>query len=271
MGRLDLEYPKESFSTVNRYGNRGRYNLKTIHEIVNTCPVLHVSFNTPDSPFPATLPMLGKMGSFSRPSADLGDVLDLYLHGYVSSRMINLARNSEDGKGIPMTIAATHVDGMILSLTPNTHSFNYRSAILFGRATVVTDLPEKLYAMEAVVNGAVPTRWQNSRNPPNNAEMQSTSVLRVRISHGSAKIRTGVPMDNREDMADLELQKRVWTGVIPMYQTFGTPIPGPYNQVEVPGYLAEYIKDTNEENVTNATTDALKEEVKPKKSDDADD
>ena len=26
--------------------------------------------------------MIGQMGSFDRPSADLGDVLDLYLHGY---------------------------------------------------------------------------------------------------------------------------------------------------------------------------------------------
>jgi hypothetical protein len=29
--------------------------------------------------------MIGQMGSFARPSADLGDVLDLYLHGFVMS------------------------------------------------------------------------------------------------------------------------------------------------------------------------------------------
>ena len=49
---------------------------------MNTCPMLHVSFNTLDSPFPATIPMIGQMGSFDRPSADLGDVLELYLHGW---------------------------------------------------------------------------------------------------------------------------------------------------------------------------------------------
>jgi hypothetical protein len=42
--------------------------------------MLHVSFNDPNSPFPAMLPMIGQMGSFDRPSADLDDVLDLYLH-----------------------------------------------------------------------------------------------------------------------------------------------------------------------------------------------
>ena len=46
--------------------------------------MLHVSFNAPNSPFPAVLPMIGQMGSFDRPSADLGDPLDLYLHGFVS-------------------------------------------------------------------------------------------------------------------------------------------------------------------------------------------
>ncbi len=51
---------------------------------MNSCPLLHVSFQPPDSPFPAVLPMIGQMGSFERPSADLGDVLDLYLHGWVA-------------------------------------------------------------------------------------------------------------------------------------------------------------------------------------------
>jgi len=59
------------------------YALETIHQIVNSCPILHVSFQAPNSPFPVVLPMIGQMGSFSRPSADLGDVLDLYLHGSV--------------------------------------------------------------------------------------------------------------------------------------------------------------------------------------------
>lgn len=132
------------------------YSLETIHQIINTSPVLHVSFAAPgggDSPFPAVLPMIGQMGSFARPSADTGDVLDLYLHGYVSSRIVNQARGAgsdgeeeEKKKGLPLTAAATHVDGLVLSLTPNSHSYNYRSAVLFGHAELVTDVAEKLWA-----------------------------------------------------------------------------------------------------------------------------
>ena len=60
------------------------YELETIHRIINSSRMLNVSFNDPDSQFPAVLPMIGQMGSFERPSADVGDVLDLYLHGFVA-------------------------------------------------------------------------------------------------------------------------------------------------------------------------------------------
>ncbi|KAH6842879.1 hypothetical protein B0I37DRAFT_206018 [Chaetomium sp. MPI-CAGE-AT-0009] len=248
----ELQYPTQPYSKVNRLKDRAEYGLETIHQIVNSCPMLHVSFQAPDSPFPAVLPMIGQMGSFSRPSADLGDVLDLYLHGYVSSRIMKTTRSADSQEeGIPMTIAASHLDGLVLALTPNSHSYNYRSAILFGHATLVTDVAEKLYAMELITNSVVPGRWEHTRVPPNAAEMQSTSVLRVRISAGSAKIRTGEPHDERADLEDGALLDRVWTGVVPVYTVRGEPVAGGYNRVgEVPGYLegwrAEVNKDSEE-------------------------
>ncbi|KAH6617944.1 hypothetical protein B0J18DRAFT_412391 [Chaetomium sp. MPI-SDFR-AT-0129] len=254
----ELQYPTEPYSKVNRLKDRADYALETIHRIVNTCPLLHVSFQAPGSPFPAVLPMIGQMGSFDRPSADLGDVLDLYLHGYVSSRIMNTARNSsssstsdppsQEPEGIPITIAATHLDGLVLSLTPNSHSYNYRSAILFGHASLVTSVPEKLYAMELITNSVVPQRWTHTRVPPNAAEMQSTSVLKVRITTGSAKIREGGPHDERGDLEDKGVVGRVWTGVVPVWSVLGTPVVGGYNEVgEVPGYLEEWRGERNRE------------------------
>ncbi|KAK4158412.1 hypothetical protein C8A00DRAFT_10883 [Chaetomidium leptoderma] len=149
-------------------------------------------------------------------------------------------------EGLPVTIAASHLDGLVLALTPNSHSYNYRSAILFGHATVVTDVAEKLYAMELITNGIVPQRWAHSRVPPNAAEMQSTSVLRVRIRTGSAKIRTGAPHDEKGDMEDEGLLGRVWTGVVPVHSVLGTPIAGGYNRVgEVPAYLEGWRGEMN--------------------------
>ncbi|KAI0155201.1 hypothetical protein GGR57DRAFT_464544 [Xylariaceae sp. FL1272] len=272
----DLQYPTRPYSKVNRYDVRATYALETIHQLVNTCPILHVSFTMPDTPFPMMLPMMlpmiGQMGSFERPSADTGDVLDLYLHGYVSSRLINLSRKSDSNEpaGLPITVGASHIDGLVLSLTPNSHSYNYRSAVLFGHAEIVTDVEEKQWAMKLITNSVVRNRYRNTRVPPNGAEMQSTSVLRVKIDSGSAKIRSGMPSDEKSDMEDQELLDRVWTGVVPVHYTLGEPMPGPYNRVEkVPGYLDEYVKEQNADAKEIALEAATKKMApKAKKGDD---
>ncbi|KAI0869330.1 hypothetical protein GGS24DRAFT_166620 [Hypoxylon argillaceum] len=266
----ELQYPTKPYSKVNRYGVRATYALQTIHELVNTCPILQVSFTAPDSPFPMMLPMIGQMGSFARPSSDTGDVLDLYLHGYVSSRLINLSRKSgsDDGDnagaegGLPVTVGASHLDGLVLSLTPNSHSYNYRSAVLFGHASVVADVEEKLWAMRLITDGVVRDRYRHTRVPPNGAEMQSTSVLRVRIAAGSAKIRSGMPSDERGDREDAALLGRVWTGVVPVHYTLGDPIPGPYNKLEEPpAYLDEYVRESNQDARERALEAATKVET----------
>ncbi|KAH6867683.1 hypothetical protein B0T10DRAFT_502228 [Thelonectria olida] len=254
MGRYNLEYPKEATNTVKRLNERGTYALETIHRIINCSKILYISFNTASQPFPAILPMIGQMGSFDRPSADLGDPLDLYLHGYVSSRIMNLSRaGSEDvEKGMPVCIATSHVDGLVLAISSFSHSYNYRSAVLFGHATVVIDEAEKLYAMELITDSVVPDRWRHTRLPPTKAELQSTGILRVRIASGSAKIHTGQAHDDKHDMENEAMRDSVWTGVLPIYQTMGEPLASPYNRIDVPGYISEFAKDFNEDNQQQA-------------------
>jgi len=116
----------------------GKYDLATVHSIINTAMVVHVSFSpAPNDPYPAIVPMIGITGSYDRPSADLDEPLDCY--GYVSSRIINLSRTAastsswpsdskeEPPKGLPVWIAASKVDCIALAPTPNSHSYNYRS------------------------------------------------------------------------------------------------------------------------------------------------
>lgn len=265
MGRYDLEYPKEAVNTVKRLGERGTYALKSIHGIVNSAQILHVSFNTPSQSFPVILPMIGQMGSFDRPSADLGDPLDLYLHGYVSSRIMNLGRaasgegeGEEATPGMPVCVAASHVDGLVLAMSSFSHSYNYRSAVLFGHATLVADDAERLYAMELITDSVVPDRWRHTRLPPTKAELQSTGILKVRIASGSAKVRAGQAHDDRHDMEDEALRDSVWTGVLPIHQTMGEPLASPYNRVDVPAYISEFARDFNGDNQQQAL-DAAKD------------
>ncbi|PNP51570.1 hypothetical protein THARTR1_07826 [Trichoderma harzianum] len=253
MGRHTLEYPKTKDNTVRRHNERAIYALETIHRLVNSSQLLDVSFNPPDSSFPVILPMIGQMGSFDRPSADLGDPLDLYLHGYVSSRMMNVARaadkpEGDEQQGLPVCVAASHVDALILATSAFNHSYNYRSVVLFGHATLVDDDAEKSYAMEIITNGVVPDRWKSSRQPPTKAEMQSTSILKVRIASGSAKFRDGGVSDDKHDLHNEEAQNSVWTGVVPVFSSLGEPVSTTYNKVELPANVTDFIKDYNNEN-----------------------
>lgn len=191
--------------------------------------------------------MIGIMGSFDYPSSSLDDPLDCYLHGYVSSRIMNLSRASEPG--LPVCVAATKVDGIVLSLTPNSHSYNYRSAILHGYGKLVETVEEKLYAMQLITNSVVRDRWANSRTPPDSAEMQSTVILRVKIVSGSGKIRDGGPHDEMKDQNRDDLTRKTWTGVMPVWETFGNPVASPLNRVEeVPEHISKYRAEVNRRN-----------------------
>lgn len=253
-----FEYPKKPQNTVKRYNDRGTYELGPIHSIINASPVLHVSFGpSPEDAFPAILPMIGVMASYEYPSSGIDEPLDCYLHGYVSSRLMRLARGSE--KGVPVCIAATKVDGLVLSLTPNSHSYNYRSAVLQGYAKPVDDVREKVWAMEQITNKVLAKRWQNTRTPPDNVEMTSTMILRVTIETGSGKIRHGEPHDEAKDLDRESVTSAVWTGVVPVYETFGEPVPSATNKVkELPAYIHSYVSETTASNKQQAL-DAVKE------------
>jgi hypothetical protein len=125
-----MEYPTGPLNTVHRLAKkRATYGVRTVHGIVNQAIVLHVSFmpDTTDA-FPSTIPMIGAMGSFEYPSADLDEPMDIYIHGYISARMTNLAWAAVDRglPGLPVCVSAAKVDGLVLALSAFTHSCNYR-------------------------------------------------------------------------------------------------------------------------------------------------
>ncbi|KAH6633180.1 5-nitroimidazole antibiotic resistance protein [Boeremia exigua] len=240
------EYPKTATNKLGRLANRGTYDFATIHTLINTCPVLHVSFNDPEHPFPVVLPMLGCTGAFASQSADPNTTAqDLYIHGYVSGRLFKQSKNAD--AGLPVTVAATFLDGLVLALAPFHNSCNYRSAVAYGYAELVTDEAEALYAMQRITDNIIPDRWAKSRGPPTKAELTSTSILRVRIESASAKVRVGGPSEDRADLKDAGLVKKTWTGVVPYWGTWGEPVEGKENGcAEVEGYIEEWrMKETS--------------------------
>ena len=134
-------------------------------------------------------------------------------------------------------MTVTLVDGLVLARSAFHHSINFRSVVLFGEAELVDDVEEKRAAMTALVDHLVSGRSGGTRLPTD-AELRTTAVARVPIDEGSAKVRTGGPIDDDED---LELD--VWAGVIPVTTTFGTPAPDDGRPVElgVPDHVADRV------------------------------
>ena len=70
----------------------------------------------------------------------------VFIHGAVSNKMIRTA-----AEGVEICLTATLIDGLVMARSAFHHSVNYRSVVIFGRATEVTDPERKLAAMRALV------------------------------------------------------------------------------------------------------------------------
>jgi hypothetical protein len=113
---------------------------------------------------------------------------------------------------------------------------NYRSVLVFGRATIVAEPAEKMAALLALSEHIIHGRWVDVREP-NDEELKLTTVLRLRLEEASAKIRTGPPLDDEEDYA-----LPIWAGVVPLKLVAGEPVKDPRLSAEipVPDYAAHY-------------------------------
>ena len=202
---------------LRRRPNRAAYDRETVWAILDEGLFCHVAFQVDEQPY--AIPTI---------YARIED--DLYIHGSAASRMLRTT-----SKGIPICITVTHIDGLVLARSAFHHSVNYRSVVVLGNATEVTDEGERLAAMEAIVEHVTPGRWSETR-PPTPNEMKQTSVLRLRLDELSAKVRTGPPVD---DEADYALDH--WAGVIPLKLEAGDPIPDPKLAagIEIPNHVRE--------------------------------
>jgi uncharacterized protein len=153
----------------------------------------------------------------------------LYLHGSSA----NGAFWAADGQQVCVTV--THMDGLVAARSVFSHSMNYRSAVIFGKAEVVTGEDERWNALRLITDHLIPGRWAAARQPTTK-EMAATAVLSVPLAEASVKIRTGMPKDEPEDY---ELD--VWAGVLPISVIFGKPQPDPELRAEIP--VPAHIRD----------------------------
>ena len=205
---------------VRRVPQRAAYDRATIYAILDEALSCHVGLLHAEQPI--VIPTIHwRVGE------------ELYLHGSAASRMLE-----QGGDGAPLCVTVTLIDGLVFARSAFHHSMNYRSVVILGRARLVSERAEKLAALTALVNRFAPGRAERVR-APSELELKATAVLALPIAEASAKVRTGGPNDDPED-----LTIPVWAGVVPVrLGAFAAEVAEPVSLGELPPRLGSPFAD----------------------------
>jgi hypothetical protein len=204
-------------TTLQRMPKRGAHDFETIAAILDEGIVCHVGFVVDGQPYVV-------------PTAYGRDGETLYIHGSSASRMLRTL-----SQGVPLCVTVTLLDGLVFARSVFHNSANYRSVVVLGVAQEATG-DDKLHGLRAITEHLMPGRWDDSR-APTAQEMKASTVLKLSIDEASAKIRTGPPLDEEEDLG-----LPYWAGVLPLAVVPQTPVPDARlsGGAAVPEYVTNY-------------------------------
>jgi len=135
-------------------------------------------------------------------------------HGSTGSRWMRRLAT-----GVPTALAVTAYDGLVVARSAFESSIRYRSAVVFGRCSHVTEDKERF--LDLVTEALIPGRSAEVRRPTR-AELAATLVLALPIEDWSLKISAGWPEDEEDDVAG-----PAWAGVVPGRHVYDAPLAAP--------------------------------------------
>jgi nitroimidazol reductase NimA-like FMN-containing flavoprotein (pyridoxamine 5'-phosphate oxidase superfamily) len=198
-----------------RLAKRADFDKETIYSILDEALFCTMSFASDNKPF-------------SIPTAFVRYEDKIYIHGSVGSHFIR-----EIEKGIPVCITVTLTDALVVAKSAFHHSVNYRSVVIFATGEKIEDESKKADAFMWLTNKLVPGSWDYLR-PVKESETRKTTILAFSLEESSAKVRTGMPIDEEEDMA-----LPIWSGIIPLENKRHTPIADQHSQdIPLPPHLS---------------------------------
>jgi hypothetical protein len=123
-------------------------------------------------------------------------------------------------EGADACVAVTSLDAVVVARSAFESSFQYRSAVLFGRFTPVADR-DKEAALEVLTEGFLPGRSAEVRRSTPR-ELAATLVLAMSIEQWSLRLSRDWPED-----ADTDIAGPAWAGVVPVDTIHRPPRPAP--------------------------------------------
>ena len=188
-------------SRVRRGRKKANYDREVINSIIDEAWVCNIGISVNGQ-------------AMMQPSSHwrVGD--ELFLHGSVKN---GLFQQIIQGQTACITLCL--LDGLVFARSAYHHSVNFRSIVLYGEGRLVEDHQEKRRVLDAMLDKYSPGRSSEAR-PPNDKEMQLTTVFAFPIEEVSAKVRTGGVNDDPEDIS-----LDIWAGVKPVTTIVGDLIP----------------------------------------------
>lgn len=164
------------------------------------------------------------------PTLYVRDGESVLLHGSTGSGIVMAAR-----RGSALSVAVTHLDGVVVARSGFESSMNYRSVVIHGEGTLLEGSAHER-ALDRMVEGLIPGRLADIRRPTA-LELRKTGVVSMPIDIVSAKVSDGPPEDDAADLGT-----GVWAGVVPVSISFGPPVPSPDLEpgLDIPDYLTEF-------------------------------
>lgn len=179
---------------VKRGLKKATYDKETIYQIMDEALVCHVSCNWRDQ-------------TMIQPTLHWREDDYLYIHGSSKNGLFQALLAGKEA-----AIGITILDGLVFARSAFHHSVNFRSVIIYGKAKLIEEEQEKRRQLDLMLEKVKRGRSQEAR-PANDVELKATAVLEFKIEQVSAKVRTGAPVDEPEDM-----ELGVWAGVQPIRQ-----------------------------------------------------
>ena len=104
---------------IHRLPELARYDRTALYDIIDEAYVCHIAFNDGES-------------THCIPTACWRDGDFLYIHGSNGGRLTKMMLG-----GRQVSIAITHMDGLVLAKSAFNHSMNYRSCVIYGEFELV--------------------------------------------------------------------------------------------------------------------------------------
>jgi uncharacterized protein len=201
---------------IRRIPELASYERAALYNIIDESYVCHIAFHDGES-------------THCVPTACWREGDFLYIHGSNGGRLTKMLLGRRQ-----VSIAITHVDGLVLAKSAFSHTMNYRSAIIYGAFEMIEGCEQKLAAMDVFMDKIAAGRKHEAR-PGNDKELAATSVLRISLVEAASKISNTQPVDKEEDL-DLP----VWAGVLPMVVKHGEPIHADNGEIATPEYVKNW-------------------------------